>query len=66
MRRALGALAVAVLVWAALGLAVTIHDRAQAEQLDRAREAIEADREAALAAIRETEGAELERLGLDY
>lgn len=63
-RRALGAAVVAVLIWTALGLTATIHDRAQADRIDRAREAIEAEREAALAAIRETEGAELERLGL--
>lgn len=66
MRRALKAAGVAVLIWAACAGCATLNDQAQAEQLDRAREAIEAEREAALAAIRETEGAELERLGLGY
>lgn len=64
MRRALRALAVAVLVWAACAGCATLRDRAQAERLDRARESIEAGREAAVAAISETENAELERLGL--
>lgn len=64
MRRALRALAVAVLVWAACAGCATLRDRAQAERLDRARESIEAGREAAISAISETEGAELKRLGL--
>lgn len=64
MRRALRALAVAVLVWAACAGCATLRDRAQAERLDRARESIEAGREAAISAISETEGAEFERLGL--
>lgn len=64
MRRALRALAVAVLVWAACAGCATLRDRAQAERLDWARESIEAGREAAISAISETEGAELKRLGL--
>lgn len=64
MRRALGALAVAVLVWAACAGCATLRDRAQAGRLDRAHESIEAGREAAISAISETEGAEFERLGL--
>lgn len=64
MRRALKLIALAVLVWAACAGCATIRDRAQAERLERARESIEAGREAAVAAISETENAELERLGL--
>lgn len=64
MRRALRALAVAVIVWTACAGCATLRDRAQDDQLDRARESIEAGREAAISAISETEGAEFERLGL--
>lgn len=64
MRRALEALAVAVLVWAACAGCATLRDRAQDDQLDRARESIEAGREAAAETIHQTERAEFERLGL--
>lgn len=64
MRRVACAVAVAVLIWAACGLAATIHDAGQAARLARAREAMEARRAEAAAAISETENAELERLGL--
>ena len=64
MRRALKLIALAVLVWAACAGGATIRDRAQAERLERARESIEAGREAAISAISETEDAELKRLGL--
>ncbi len=64
MRRALKLIALAVLVWAACAGCATIRDRAQAERLERARESIEAGREAAISAISETEDAELKRLGL--
>lgn len=64
MRRVARAIAAAVLIWAACGLQVTIHDQAQAARLDREREAIEAQRAEAVAAIREAEDAELIRLGI--
>ncbi len=62
--RALKLVAAAVLIWAACTLTATIHDQAQAAQLDRARAAIEAQRAEAVADIHETEDAELKRLGI--
>lgn len=62
--RALKLMAAAVLIWASLALTVAIHDQAQAAQLDRAYADWESQRAGSIAAISETESAELERLGL--
>lgn len=62
--RALKLMAAAVLIWASLALTVTIHDQTQAAQLDCAYADWESQRTEAIAAISETEDADLERLGL--